>query len=81
MSAAYVVTKDVRHLAAWTQNRETAYRQGSYRPICGGKVRDWKSTVYPRWDDDGPELTKALRKPVCRKCLETLAELVELEKA
>lgn len=78
-SVAYVVTKDVRHIASWTQDRESTadyYRTGVYRPICGGKVRGWKWSLYPdfRYEDEA-WAERQMRKPLCRYCVKTLADL------
>ena len=77
MSAAYVLTKDVKHLAAWTQDRQQdGYTRGSYRPICGGKVRDAMSTCWPESRYEDPAVVaRAARLPVCRLCATTLAHL------
>jgi hypothetical protein len=83
MSTAFVLTKDVKHLAAWTQHREQSdgYTRGAYRPICGGKVRTPNATCWVgaagRYEDPA-RLARADRLPLCKRCAKTLAELVAM---
>lgn len=80
-SVAYIVTKDVRHLGAWTQDRreyQLGSRTGAQRPICGGAVRGYQATVWISDYEDPAALARAKRKPVCRLCLKTLTALNEV---
>jgi hypothetical protein len=75
---SYVVTEKVRHIAAWTRDRNERYT-GAPRPICGGNVLDWRHSVYPLNDYEDPKaVERAARKPVCRRCLKVLAALNEV---
>jgi hypothetical protein len=86
MSAvAFVVTQDVRHLAAWTQdsprNQDSHIgTTGAYRPLCGERVRDWRANCYgPDFPyEDTTIVRRAMARPVCRDCLKTLATLTEM---
>jgi hypothetical protein len=83
--AVFVVTQDVRHLAAWTQDSPRHQTSdvgttGAWRPLCGERVRDWTATCY------GPDfpyrdttiVRRAMSRPVCRPCLKTLASLTQI---
>jgi hypothetical protein len=83
MSAAFVLTKDVKHLAAWTQDREQSdgYTRGAYRPLCGGKVRGPMATCWTGASahyEDQARLARADRLPLCKHCAKTLAGLVAM---
>ena len=82
MSAAYVLTKDVKHLATWTQDREQfgGWARGDYRPICGGKVRNPMETFFIPSGyqyEDSKFVARAERLPVCRLCAKVLVALNE----
>jgi hypothetical protein len=73
--AAYVLTRSVKHLAAWTRNE--GYPTGRYRPICGGQLRGYSDTYRPDFEDPCRE-RRAERLPLCKLCAKELAQLVEL---
>ncbi|NUP32903.1 MAG: hypothetical protein HOU01_14440, partial [Streptomycetaceae bacterium] len=79
---AFVLTKDVKHLASWTQDRkQDEYTRGAYRPICGGKVRGPMATCWTgraAQYEDPARLARAERLPLCKHCAKTLVELVAL---
>jgi len=81
-SVAYKVTKDVRHLAPWTQNtqQDDVWPTGTFRPICGRKVEGpntellWPGLVY----EDQLFAEQSHKKPVCLDCVKVLRRLTEL---
>jgi hypothetical protein len=84
VNAAYMVSRDVRHLAVWTANvrpESFAYPTGYYRPLCGREPLPYpeaNAQLPVVWTDaqyDNGELERALTKPVCRMCLRRLADL------
>lgn len=81
---AYVVTKDVRHLAPWTQDsakHQPSYGStGTYRPICGEKVKGANSSVlWPEFAyEDQLFQERSLAKPVCLNCLKILERLNDI---
>ena len=82
MSAGFVLTQDVKHLATWTQEHNDPprrYPAGRFRPICGGKLRDPQSLVFPESDWEDPEMIeRASKKPLCKYCRKTLDALIEI---
>lgn len=85
MSAAYLATPKVRHLAVWTadlpSNSDVGHR---WRPMCGRRPRgllvspnvisvpEWLS---PEWRE---QVTDVLRRPVCKDCAREARSAYEL---
>jgi len=80
-AAAYVVTKHVRHLGAWTQDArqgDSLWTQGRYRPICGARVSPPSDVMWVGFPyENQRKVDFALSRPVCRRCAKTLAALTE----
>lgn len=77
---AYIVTKDVRHLGAWTQDRDQpdSWPTGAQRPICGGKVRPPSDVMWLDFPyENQRKVAQGMARPVCRLCIKALAGLQE----
>ena len=80
MNAAFVLTKSVKHLAAWTRDRdnERGWATGSWRPICGGKLRSPLDTYWlgnnEQWEDERAR-SRQQRLPLCLLCQKALGDL------
>lgn len=81
MTAAFVLTRHVKHIGSWTQHSQQldSWRSGAVRPICGGNVLGWGHTYYPtvRYEDERIA-ARAARLPVCKPCIRTLRGLLDL---
>lgn len=78
-SVAYWVTKDVRHLAAWTRDHSERW-DGRFRAICGGAAKGRLEWTHLFTDDRS--YGYAMRRPICRRCLkvaQAMAALIEHE--
>lgn len=70
---AYLVTKDVRHLAVWTRNHEPRDLTGRYRPICGEAIKGRLEYTHRFFSED--DYQYAMRRPICRRCLKVVEHL------
>lgn len=82
MSAAFIPTAKVRHLAVFSQPARNFY---AWTPLCGARNAPAGDLVWP--GDINPALlaavyrrryAAAMRRPVCKRCTATLTALNNL---
>lgn len=88
MTALFIATPKVRHLAVWTPDSPAAPAIGSSRAICGTPIWIGTALQFNARDLDidrafwTPEWVRrmdtAMRRPVCKRCTATLTALNNL---
>ncbi|MGN6245150.1 MAG: hypothetical protein ACTHQ3_15970 [Motilibacteraceae bacterium] len=83
MSAAYLATPKVRHLAVWTADFDRR-GFGGFRPICGLPRPKRSLPIWADFDIDlySPDWRRrveaGLRRPICKCCAKSLHSLLGL---